>query len=144
MYAYGDQLDLEVCNTHKSRVGRPPCLLQSIDTMWQTCTTDTEPSGSFPRCRSRFGIYDQHGNVAEIMTRVDWDGFTYDQLKGSAFFYSDLSTTPYHWTDRNTYPDHCNFDPRWHMEKIGTASHFNYHLGFRCCKSIEPSDAGGD
>jgi formylglycine-generating enzyme required for sulfatase activity len=146
LYAYGNAQDFQVCNTNKSRLARAPCQLSSLDAMWLTCTTDTEPSGAFPKCRSRFGVYDQHGNVAEIMTRVDWDWHTYDQLKGSAFFYVDVATTPYHWTDRNTYPDHCNFDPRWHMERIETASHFNYHLGFRCCKTIEPEakDAGGE
>jgi hypothetical protein len=147
LYAYGNTMDMGVCNTNKTRVGRPPCELASLDAMWRTCTTDSEPSGAFPNCRSRFGVYDQHGNVAEIMTRVDWDGFTFDQLKGSAFFYTDVAASPFHWKDRNTYPDHCNFDPRWHMEKINEASHFNYHLGFRCCKTIGPGavpDGGGD
>ncbi|MBX3228952.1 MAG: hypothetical protein KIT84_41525 [Labilithrix sp.] len=36
------------------------------------------------------------------------------------------------------YPDHCNFDPRWHVEPVDQAIHTNYHLGFRCCRSIEP------
>jgi hypothetical protein len=43
-----------------------------------------------PRCRSRFGVFDQHGNVAEIMTRLEpADGEVKSQLKGSALFYVD-------------------------------------------------------
>ena len=105
---------------------------------------DTEPAGAYPKCRSRFGVFDQHGNVAEIMTRLHWDGFTYDQLKGSAFHSVDVQQKPTdpggYWT---RYPDHCNFEPLWHVERIETAAHVNYHLGFRCCKTIaRTGDAG--
>jgi len=144
LYAYGDDLDLAACNTSKSRQARTTkCSLQTMRDMWTTCTTDTEPSGAYPKCRSRFGVFDQHGNVAEIMTRLHWDGFTYDQLKGSSFFYVDVAKKPSEPGGYYTrYPDHCNFDPRWHVERIETASHVNYHLGFRCCKAIGSVDAG--
>jgi sulfatase modifying factor 1 len=137
LYAYGDELDLTVCNTSKSRFGgSPPCDVSTKEKVWTTCGTNTEPSGAFPRCRSRFGVFDQHGNVAEIMTRVEpADGEVKSQLKGSAFFYVDVAQMPTdpggYWTK---YPDHCNFDPRWHVENLETAGHLNYHLGFRCCK----------
>jgi formylglycine-generating enzyme required for sulfatase activity len=144
LFAYGDDLDLTVCNTNKSRMARATkCSLQTMRDMWTTCTTDTEPSGAYPKCRSRFGVFDQHGNVAEIMTRLHWDGFTYDQLKGSSFFYVDVAKKPSEGHGYYTrYPDHCNFDPRWHVERIETAAHVNYHLGFRCCKTIASGDAG--
>ena len=137
-YAYGDKLDLEICHTNKPH--RKPCNTLAADKAWATCTTDTEPSGAFPRCRSRFGVFDQHGNVAEIMMRRDADGSVVSQLKGSAWFYTELSREPdgppKPGSFFETYPDHCNFDPRWHVEAIETAWHVNYHLGFRCCKSI--------
>jgi hypothetical protein len=137
LYAYGDELDLTVCNTNKSRAGRNKCAFGSVQEMFVTCPTDTEPSGAFPRCRSRFGVFDQHGNVAEIMTRVHWDGKVYSQLKGSASFYVDVARKPNESTGGwLRYPDHCNFDPRWHVEPIKEAAHFNYHLGFRCCKDV--------
>ncbi len=150
-YAYGDALDLSVCNTHKKRVGR--CDPQTAQRAYQTCGTDTEPSGAFPACRSRFGVYDQHGNVAEIMTRKEDATHTVTQLKGSAFFYSEVmrhsdaefasalaakAPLPKPPADRETYPDTCNFDPRWHVEPIENAWHVNYHLGFRCCKTVAP------
>jgi formylglycine-generating enzyme len=147
VYAYGDDLDLTVCNTDKSRAGRSPaCDISSTEKLWQTCGTDTEPSGSFTRCRSRFGVFDQHGNVAEIMTRFEpADGEVKSQLKGSAFFYADVAKKPSdpggYWT---RYPDHCNFDPRWHVETLEKATHMNYHLGFRCCRSLDAADSGDD
>jgi formylglycine-generating enzyme required for sulfatase activity len=141
LYAYGDDLDLTVCNTNKSRAHGPFCDVSSPEKLWTTCGTNTEPAGAYPRCRSRFGVFDQHGNVAEIMTRWDpADHVMYSQLKGSAFFYVDVAKRPDepggYWTH---YPDHCNFDPRWHVEKIESAGHMNYHLGFRCCKSVPPA-----
>jgi hypothetical protein len=143
IYAYGNELDLAICNTHKPpRPGASPaCDPSSAPSAWATCGSDTEPSGAFPKCRSRFGVYDQHGNVAEEMTRRDPDGKTYDQLKGSAFFYVDVARKhdqrPAEGATRETYPDHCAYDPRWHVEPIDEAWHVNYHLGFRCCKSIK-------
>lgn len=149
-YAYGDELDLTVCNTNKPRTPPITCSPTTAKNTWETCSTETEPSGSYPRCRSRFGVFDQHGNVAEVMTRTENDGSVVTQLKGSAWFYAEVArkhTEQQVLGGRETYPDHCNFDPRWHVEPIDAAWHVNYHLGFRCCKSIAPvkasvSDAG--
>jgi formylglycine-generating enzyme required for sulfatase activity len=141
LYAYGNDLDLDVCNTNKPRPAPIKCSPESAEKTWETCETNTEPTGSFPKCRSRFGVYDMHGNVAEIMTRKDADGNVVSQLKGSAFFYAEVARRPDEPQKpggRETYPDHCNFDPRWHVEPIQSAWHVNYHLGFRCCKSIAP------
>jgi formylglycine-generating enzyme len=139
-YAYGGALDLEACNTTKVHrtVSGVTCDPDSARSAWTTCPTDTEPAGSFPRCRSRFGVFDQHGNVAEIMSRLDADGEVYSQLKGSAFFYKEVAREPKSSGPRQkeTYPDHCGHDPRWHVEPIQSAWHVNYHLGFRCCKTV--------
>ena len=142
-YAYGERLDLDVCNTRKPHPFGPDgvtwsCSVRTAESAWDTCATDTEPAGSFPRCRSRFGVYDLHGNVAEIMTRQS-EGETLTQLKGSAFFYVDVArerTAAQTPGGRETYPDHCAYDPRWHVEKLEGSTHSNYHLGFRCCLGL--------
>ena len=138
-FAYGDELDISACNTNKpARRFGPGCDPTTAMSTYRTCATNTEPSGSFPRCRSRYGVYDQHGNVAEIMVRRESSGAVVSQLKGSAFFYVDVARTPENAKRpaRDTYPDHCNHDPRWHVEPMSKAWHVNYHLGFRCCKAI--------
>ncbi len=140
-FAYGDEMDLAICNTNKrAKDFGPGCEPDSASSAWRTCSTNTEPSGSFPQCRSRYGVFDQHGNVAEIMWRRDPDGHIYDQLKGSAFFYVDVARKPDARGKKETYPDHCAYDPRWHVEKMSEAWHVNYHLGFRCCKSVKKGD----
>jgi hypothetical protein len=154
VYAYGDTLDYEICNSNKPHeLGELTpwgtrywkCNVQSADSAWKTCGTDTEPSGAFPHCRSRFGVFDQHGNVAEMMSRKEGD-VVYTQLKGSAFFYVDVGRSHDAPPSENkkmsggqmhdTYPDGCSFDPRWHVEVLSQSMHVNYHLGFRCCKSL--------
>ena len=138
-YAYGDKVDIEVCHTNLRH--RVPCNPNDAKSAFNTCTTDTEPAGAFPKCRSRFGVFDQHGNVAEVMMRREGEKVV-SQLKGSAWFYNELVREPGQPVPETTtnkagaYPDHCNFDPRWHVEPIENAFHVNYHLGFRCCKSI--------
>ncbi|MDB4995410.1 MAG: hypothetical protein JWM74_2842 [Myxococcaceae bacterium] len=144
-FAYGDTMDLTICNTNKARPDPPTCNGLAVKSAWETCGTDTEPAGAYPKCRSRFNVFDHHGNVAEIMTRKEEDGTVYTQLKGSAFFYVDVSRQPgepQKPDSKQTYPDHCNFDPRWHVEPMATAGyHVNYHLGFRCCMGIAPTNA---
>jgi formylglycine-generating enzyme required for sulfatase activity len=142
VYAYGDELDLEICNTNKPQplgpTGLRMCDTRAAPHAWGTCATETEPSGAFPGCRSRFGVFDQHGNVAEMMTRRE-GGVVYTQLKGSAFFYVDVARGPKEFQKpgaKETYPDHCGFDPRWHVEPLDASQHCNYHLGFRCCLAL--------
>jgi hypothetical protein len=127
-YAYGDELDLSVCNTGKPK--SPTCNVDKA--LWKSCPTESVPSGSYPGCKSRLGVYDQHGNVAEAMTRKEGN-VNYVQLKGSAWFY-----------DGKMYSDECRFDPRWHVDPVDESWHTNYHLGFRCCRSIVPLDERGD
>jgi formylglycine-generating enzyme len=135
-YAYGEELDLAACNTQKS-IKKLGCDAGTAASAWKTCPTLTEPAGAFPRCRSRSGVHDMHGNVAEEMTRLDADGQQYSQLKGSAFFYVDVARKPGDAPKRENYSDHCAHDPRWHVEPMREAFHVNYHLGFRCCLSLD-------
>jgi formylglycine-generating enzyme required for sulfatase activity len=105
---------------------------------WDRCGSYTYPAGSFPSCRSPFGVYDLHGNVAEHMNlplapgelaSLGDGGVT--EMKGSWFgFFGKLP-----------HEDDCRWRaPDWHETRVlSPVSHRNYHLGFRCCK-----DVGGD
>jgi formylglycine-generating enzyme required for sulfatase activity len=139
-YAYGDELDLTACNTNRAKrdYQEERCDPTSVKSTWKTCVTYTAPSGAFPRCRSRLGVFDQHGNVAEAMTRYEpKEERTVSQLKGSAFFYVDVHRRLKDKPEKATYPDHCAHDPRWHVQPMTKAWHVNYHLGFRCCLSLD-------
>jgi formylglycine-generating enzyme required for sulfatase activity len=123
-YAYGNELDLAICNTGADK--DPGC--DAAHAPWQSCPTDSVPTGSFAKCRSRLGVFDMAGNVAEIMTRPEKATHTtWVQFKGSAFFY-----------DGKMYPDTCRFDPRWHVDPVDQSWHTMYHLGFRCCRDLAP------
>ncbi len=114
---------------------------------WSRCGSNTFPAGCFPECRSRLGVYDLHGNAAEHMnlpldpsqmasrrpsgreasetSRV----YGYTEMKGSWFIFDHY----------RAHADHCRSRaPLWHGTRVmDERSHHNYHLGFRCCKTIQ-------
>ncbi len=104
---------------------------------WRNCGSNTYPSGMFPECRSPLGVYDQHGNAAEHMNlplaedQMTSRGSTklgVTEMKGSWFIFDKFKA----------HPDWCRWRaPYWHGDKVMSAnSHHNYHLGFRCCKTL--------
>lgn len=128
VWAYGSEKDLGRCATGSRK--EPGCTGG-----YNACSSNTYPAGSFPGCVSPFGVYDQHGNVAEHMnlpltpdqqTRLGSSGAT--EMKGSWFIFSALEA----------HPDDCRWRAKdWHPSRVdAVSSHGNYHLGFRCCKSI--------
>jgi hypothetical protein len=118
------------CSSHKT----PGCNGGS----WTGCGSNTFPAGSFPDCHSTLGVYDLNGNAAEHMnlplnekemaSRGSRElGVT--EMKGSWFIFDT-----YH-----AHEDWCRWRaPFWHGTRVmDPHSHHNYHLGFRCCKTIE-------
>jgi hypothetical protein len=105
---------------------------------WDQCGSNTYPAGAFPGCASPFGVYDMHGNVAEHMNLPTSDaergGGGYTEMKGSWFVFARMQV----------HEDDCRWRaPRWHETRVmSKASHYNYHLGFRCCK--DAGEGGGD
>jgi formylglycine-generating enzyme required for sulfatase activity len=108
---------------------------------WRACGSNTYPAGSFPACHSPLGVYDLNGNAAEHMnlpldpTQMASRGSTslgVTEMKGSWFVF-DLY---------RAHEDACRWRaPFWHGSRVmDAASHENYHLGFRCCKTLA-SDA---
>jgi len=105
---------------------------------WNNCGSNTYPTGSFPDCRSPLGVYDLNGNAAEHMNlplapdQMASAGSTklgVTEMKGSWFIFDRY----------RAHPDWCRWRaPFWHGSRVLSAnSHSNYHLGFRCCKSLD-------
>ncbi len=129
LWAYGPTERPEICGTGGEK--SPRC----VDATWQSCGSNTYPAGAFPDCVSLLGVYDLHGNVAEHMSLpmvpahlASRGGFGQTEMKGSWFASGR----------HRPHPDDCNWRaPSWHASSVGNrASHANYHLGFRCCKSL--------
>lgn len=106
---------------------------------WEQCGSNTYPSGSFPECRSSLGVYDLNGNAAEHMNlplneiQMASRGtheYGYTEMKGSWFSFDDY----------RAHEDWCRWRaPFWHGTRVqDSRSHENYHLGFRCCKTLNP------
>ena len=104
---------------------------------WTACGSNTYPAGFFPGCHSPLGVYDQHGNAAEHMnlplneSQMASRGSNelgYTEMKGSWFIFDT-----YH-----AHEDWCRWRaPFWHGSRVmDPHSHENYHLGFRCCKTL--------
>lgn len=105
---------------------------------WNSCGSNTYPTGAFPECRSPLGVYDQHGNAAEHMNLPLSPGemasagsnkLGVTEMKGSWFIFDRYYA----------HEDWCRWRaPYWHGSPVmSPGSHANYHLGFRCCKSLE-------
>lgn len=131
-WSYGSSYQRGVCAaaSHKSR--------DCPGGNWATCGSNTFPAGHFPACRSALGVYDLHGNAAEHMNlplkeqQMASRGSTalgYTEMKGSWFIFDTY----------RAHPDWCRWRaPFWHGSRVmDVHSHHNYHLGFRCCKTIK-------
>ena len=105
---------------------------------WQHCGSNTYPTGYFPKCHSTLGVYDLNGNAAEHMniplntSQMASRGskeLGYTEMKGSWFIFDT-----YH-----AHEDWCRWRaPSWHFTRVlDSHSHANYHLGFRCCKTLQ-------
>jgi formylglycine-generating enzyme required for sulfatase activity len=105
---------------------------------WSKCGSNTYPTGFFPDCHSPLGVYDLNGNAAEHMSlplseeQMASRGSTalgYTEMKGSWFIFDSY----------RAHEDWCRWRaPYWHGSRVmDTKSHANYHLGFRCCKTLE-------
>ncbi len=101
-YPYGKDWNPDACATEDSR---------GIDRA-------LAPSGSFPECKSGYGVYDMSGNLQEWTSSIFMKGLSDMVLKGGAY------TSP-------DYASRCAF--RYSLPPDERAP----ENGFRCCKSIE-------
>jgi formylglycine-generating enzyme len=118
-YPYGYERDATACvvdqtwkpfNEAAMRPRDGQSAMGEVDRLWQGV-----PSGSQPRCRSPFGVYDTTGNVDE-WTRSVREGERPSILKGG------------YWGPVRT---RCRPSTRSHDE-----NHIFYQQGFRCCSDV--------
>lgn len=130
VWAYGAEKNHALCATTSYKT--PGCPGGGFN----SCGSNTFPAGAFPDCVSPFGVYDLHGNAAEHMSLplrrdelMSAGGSGQTEMKGSWFIFSHYEA----------HEDDCRWRaPDWHPSAVmSTHSHGNYHLGFRCCKSVE-------
>jgi len=104
---------------------------------WARCGSNTFPAGFFPACHSASGVFDLNGNAAEHMnlpldeSQMSSRGsreLGVTEMKGSWFIFDRY----------RAHEDWCRWRaPFWHGSRVmDPASHENYHLGFRCCKTV--------
>ncbi len=130
-WSYGPAYERGICATgsHKS-AGCP-------GGGWSQCGSNTYPAGDFPACHSSLGVYDLNGNAAEHMNlplnerQMASRGskeLGYTEMKGSWFIFDSY----------RAHEDWCRWRaPFWHGSRVmDQNSHANYHLGFRCCKTL--------
>jgi len=130
-WSYGPVYQSGICGTGSHKT--PGCAGGG----WNACGSNTYPTGSFPDCRSSLGVYDLHGNAAEHMNlplnesqmaSLGSKELGYTEMKGSWFIFDTY----------RAHEDWCRWRaPYWHGSRVMDAhSHANYHLGFRCCKTL--------
>ena len=105
---------------------------------WTHCGSNTFPAGDFPECHSPLQVYDLNGNAAEHMnlplneSQMASRGsreLGYTEMKGSWFIFDTY----------RAHEDWCRWRaPFWHGSRVmDDHSHANYHLSFRCCKTLQ-------
>jgi len=131
-WSYGPAYQAGICATGSSK--SPGCNGGG----WMLCGSNTYPAGDFPACHSPLDVYDLNGNAAEHMNlplnpaQMSSRGSTtlgYTEMKGSWFIFDTY----------RAHEDWCRWRaPFWHGTRVmDPHSHANYHLGFRCCSSVQ-------
>lgn len=130
-WSYGEDYREGVCGCGSSKT--PGCAGGG----WKECGSNTYPAGFFPLCHSPLMVYDLNGNAAEHMnlplaeSQMASRGsrtYGYTEMKGSWFIFDSYRASE----------DWCRWRaPFWHGSRVlDPQSHHNYHLGFRCCKTV--------
>jgi formylglycine-generating enzyme required for sulfatase activity len=131
-WSYGPEYEKGICGTSSQK--NPDCNGDG----WSHCGSNTFPDGTFPQCKSPLEVYDLNGNAAEHMNlplkpeQMSSRGsreLGYTEMKGSWFVFDAY----------RAHEDWCRWRaPYWHGSRVmDEKSHANYHLSFRCCKTLQ-------
>ncbi len=104
---------------------------------WAHCGSNTYPSGAFPKCHSASGVYDVNGNAAEHMN-LPLDESQMSSRGSATLGVTEMKGSWFIFDRYRAHEDWCRWRaPFWHGSRVmDAASHENYHLGFRCCKTV--------
>jgi len=104
---------------------------------WNLCGSNTYPAGSFPACRSPLGVYDLNGNAAEHMN-LPLDPSQMSSRGSKTLGYTEMKGSWFIFDTYRAHEDWCRWRaPYWHGSRVmDPHSHANYHLSFRCCKTV--------
>lgn len=105
---------------------------------WNICGSNTFPAGDFPDCRSPLQVYDLNGNAAEHMN-LPLNPSQMSSLGSKELGYTEMKGSWFIFDAYRAHEDWCRWRaPYWHGTRVmDPGSHANYHLGFRCCKSLK-------
>jgi formylglycine-generating enzyme required for sulfatase activity len=132
-WSYGPAYRNGVCGTSSHKT--PGCPGGG----WSPCGSNTFPAGSFPGCRSPLGVFDLNGNAAEHMN-LPLDAGQMSSRGSRTLGVTEMKGSWFVFDDVRAHPDWCRWRaPFWHGSRVlDPRSHANYHLGFRCCRSLAP------
>jgi formylglycine-generating enzyme required for sulfatase activity len=130
-WSYGPAYRQGVCATGSQKT--PGCQGGG----WNACGSNTYPAGSFPDCRSPLDVYDLNGNAAEHMN-LPLDASQMASAGSLSLGVTEMKGSWFVFDQFRAHEDWCRWRaPYWHGTRVmDTHSHANYHLGFRCCKTL--------
>lgn len=136
-WSYGKELRAGICGA--SSFKDAACTGGS----WTKCGSNTYPAGSFPGCRSALQVYDLHGNAAEHMN-LPLDESQMASRGSQTLGHTEMKGSWFIFDNYRAHEDWCRWRaPYWHGSRVMDAnSHRNYHLGFRCCRTVSGKEAG--
>jgi len=131
-WSYGPAYRTDVCATGGTKTSG--CNGGS----WTGCGSNTYPTGSFPGCHSSLDVYDLNGNAAEHMN-LPLNESQMSSLGSKELGYTEMKGSWFIFNTYRAHPDWCRWRaPFWHGTRVmDEKSHANYHLSFRCCKTLD-------
>ena len=104
---------------------------------WAGCGSNTYPTGDYLACRSPLEVYDLNGNAAEHMN-LPLNESQMSSLGSKELGYTEMKGSWFVFDTYRAHEDWCRWRaPFWHGTRVmDQKSHANYHLSFRCCKSL--------
>ena len=133
-WSYGPTYQTGICATASKKT--PGCNGGS----WTGCGSNTYPTGDFPACKSKLDVYDLNGNAAEHMN-LPLNESEMSSLGSKTLGYTEMKGSWFIFDTYRAHDDWCRWRaPFWHGTRVmDEHSHANYHLSFRCCKTVEPA-----